>query len=1484
MATESVILTALPNGIHPSGALKVTVFVSPRLSTDGPPSLPLSAFPSFVDWPKTFRRLRDEARLVVEVEGSGPVATDLDPDAPPPDPATWALLFDPDRVGVVTGTFTDLSNRRVLTYPTASVVDQILSLYRDVATNSPTTFPPATSGRLAVLGRVLGMIGFNPGEFYKSLDGRFTGGPPGTKGRYFDQAGLSPAQAQQLAFVQAQRFYDRPKTRDPLGPTAIPDPPKPPDFDFHSYCASLGDYPRLLRPLGLAVDLLAKRPVGLGNVGRIRMHVDALPSDLGFVAKEQARPWTRFQRQDRRFIPLPREREGDLADGTLRLENDKVFRVHQIDVDGSALKTINFAGNVSRIAAHLNGTQRSMSEDAASLPALRTGGFVVTRDDRARQLVGQIDNSAAHEADHASGTAADLYAEEVARGFRPDVQDDSGTWRTLTAREGTYVVERPGGPEPVDVKPDEGFVKGASTTSVPGEADADLYLHEAVFGWEGWSLAAKRPGQAIVDNAGHEVGTVEPKPPSDFPLVTQFSPTPGSLPRLRFGRRYRFRARAVDLAGNSVPEADVVAQHQTSPALFLRFDPVPSPAVVPRRRVTEGESLLRMVIRSTLGILPTDYVALARIKGLAGHTDPATAYLDANERHLAAPKTAVQLAEWHAMFDVAIGLHATQADVDAQFDIAAREAGSFIEPGAGAAVVNPNPAATPTDLATLHRGDPLQPGEYVVRDTDDLALPYLPDPLSAGASFTTLPGDAATRTQGWPGGAWPDRKPIRIRIVDGGETTAAQKAPSWEAGPRLLTVFLRQAELVTVRLSSFPIDGGLDVLGVWNLEPAAIQAAQAADAKAGRHWMLTPYQDLTIVHAVEKPLTSPVVSVDDVGVQRNLGETFAVLQGRIDNHARSTGRLDLDAVWTQPVDDLAKDAPNDADNLGEIEGAAHVVDFLLEASEDGCRTGRDEVAAAGATSAIHRVRHEFRDTLHRNVTYHATATTRFREYFPPAITDDASLITNVGPAKTLNVPSSRRPDPPEVLYVVPTFRWTNDVFRGLVAGLTADVLQPKVATALAGIRNSAQLFAAGVREGAVTLPQGVRLPTVTRRIRSAGLRVYLDRPWYSSGAGELLAVVVPDQPYIVWPIDLENGLIVEAAARVAADEAAGRLLAQGTLKPAGGGRLSPTERLVAGARKLTDPSPGDRTDVALSGSLSAFQVAQLTGSLAAGNFVFQTGDPEQFVTRWGNDPIWGSDTPDSGPWIHQFPLRTQVGTGLSLAEAPGNTVAAIGHRPRFDPARGLWYCDIDIDAGTSYFPFVRLGLARYQPSSIPGTHLSRVVTPEWGQLAPDRTASLTRPSGSQARVTLRGPAGYNDVAETVLGGSAATGLQGMNLSRFAVAQVERLPAGATTDLAWLPTGDEVRLSLSIAKAYSDIVYSGSVPIPKAASGEELRLTIREYEMLQTDLSQADDIVQHDTFTVVPVQPPEVGPPVALVPHPDDKPVRFRLVYADHLAL
>ncbi len=447
MATESVIFTALPNGIDRSGLLKVTVFVSPRLSTDGAGSLFLSSFPAFENWPKTFARLREEGGLVIEFEGSGPVSTDPDPESEPPDPDTWALLFDPDKVGVRTGEFKDVSDRRVLTFPTADVADHILNLYLDVAANSPTSFPPATKGRLAFLGRELGLVGFNPKEFYGELDSRFTGeSKKAPRGRFFDRSGLSPAQAQRFAFVQAQRFYDRPNTRDPLGPTTVPDPPKPPEIDFHGYCASVGDYPRLLRPLALAVDLLVKAPAGMGSHGRIRVHVPTAPPDLSFAHKEAARPWTNFQQRDNRFIPLPRDDEDDLVDGALRLEDKgKRFAVHQIDVDGSVLKTIDFAANVRRIAAHLGSTERSMSEDAASLPALRTGGFVVTRDDPHASW-SATSTTVWPTRPTTPPTRPPTSSPRTHHGYRPDVKDDSGRWHTLVAREGSYVVERPGGP------------------------------------------------------------------------------------------------------------------------------------------------------------------------------------------------------------------------------------------------------------------------------------------------------------------------------------------------------------------------------------------------------------------------------------------------------------------------------------------------------------------------------------------------------------------------------------------------------------------------------------------------------------------------------------------------------------------------------------------------------------------------------------------------------------------------------------------------------------------------------------------------------------------------------------------------------------------------------------------------------------------------------------------------------------------------------
>jgi hypothetical protein len=1490
--TESVVLTCLPNGIGPDGA-RVTVFVTPRLTHNGGQPAPLGDFPAFATWPATVQTLGEGAIAVLIEKAGSPAGTPPDKfgvtaQVPSPiDLDLWKRLFDPVKVGVFptnpgagdpAAGFQDLSGRTVRSFPASSVAQQIASLYNDVAATSPTSFPSVTDPVLAGL-EPLGVVSLDPRSKYAEIDksiGKDQQAGIEGGGYYRPTGSMTTAERNLMAFVQARRFYDR--------PGKIVDSPKgKPPIDFHGYVSFLGDYPLLLRKLGLAIDLVldAFPP----DQGRIRLLVEPVPNGLEFTGKEAARPWTNYEIQDRRFIAKPRNPEGVLVDGSLRLESDW-FDVQQLDVDGSALKTFDFAGTVKKITDAVATGQPSMTPEETALPALRTGGFVIIQWERDKAVVGQLGEAAKHEADRAADVPADLFAEDVTRGTRPHVQHLTGSspWRSLNSRDGTYAIVANGAEDQVLAAADEGFVKGASATSALDENDDDLYLHEAVFGWDGWSLVVKRPGQAIIDSGGHDVDLPQPGNDPDFPLVTRFTVPTGTLPRLRFGQTYRFRAQAVDLAGNSVEAADLV-DHLTRDHTFRRWDPIPSPAIIPRRRFTEGESLTRLVIRSTLGAPPAAYVAQARIQGLAGHTKPTTAYLVENRRWLAPPKSSVQLAEWHSMLDFGIGQAPNDQQVDAAFDVAARESGSYIDPGPGAEIVSNDPAATPTNLSQHTKGDALKPGEYVIRDTNDLSMPYLPDPASEGASFTTLPGAAGTLTYPWRGASWPDRLPIELRIVDGGLTTDAPTAPKPDSNvePKIITVALRQADMVVVRLSSFPTKEGVGVSAI--LAPLApLGATQQADVATGRNWLVTPYEEITLVHAVEKPLAPPLVNVVDAGVQRYEGETFAALTGTIDNHAKSTGRLDIDATWTEPIDDPLKEAPEDADNLGEVHGQGHAGDFQLEAIEDACRTGRDDVLPTATTAAVHKVRHEFRDTKHRRVTYQAKATTRFREYFPPEITNDPNLITHLGPPTTVSIPSSRRPDPPDVEYVIPTFRWTDDVFPGLPAGTTIEDLEPTIARALGGVRGARGLLERGLRADRISLPSRIRLPLIRRRVRKAGLRVYLGRPWYSSGADELLAVVLPDQPYLLWPIDVGNGLIVDAMAKALADDAAEHLLGRGILRDPGGERQRPSDRLARSLRAMTAPAtdPLEAMPVA-EAALTDFQITRAGDALVdlPGTFFpFPAqGDPEKFVTRYGADPIWASDPPATGPWIHQFPLRTRVATGLTLAEAPAWTVAAVGHRPRFDKDRDLWYCDIDINAGTSYFPFVRLGLARYQPSSIPGVHLSRVVTPEWAQLMPNRTATLGRPRPDAARVTLRGPAGYSSVATSVLG-QAAGSAAGLGLSRFAVAQVERRPASAKTDLAWQPAGPEVRLDLAVRTAYSDIEYSGTIEVPGAAEGGALRVTLREYEVLETDASQADQTL------IVPGSIDPSGPfgfPGSIT-LPSAKPVRFRLVYASHLAL
>ena len=106
---------------------------------------------------------------------------------------------------------------------------------------------------------------------------------------------------------------------------------------------------------------------------------------------------------------------------------------------------------------------------------------------------------------------------------------------------------------------DTGFLQGAALTRADdadgGVDGAPMSAHEVLAGWDGWSLSAPRPGKMIVHENGTEVLKDAPDPDPDpvNPVLTTTRVEPLTLPWLRYGRNYAFRAFSVDLAGNSAP-------------------------------------------------------------------------------------------------------------------------------------------------------------------------------------------------------------------------------------------------------------------------------------------------------------------------------------------------------------------------------------------------------------------------------------------------------------------------------------------------------------------------------------------------------------------------------------------------------------------------------------------------------------------------------------------------------------------------------------------------------------------------------------------------------------------------------------------------------------------------------------------------------------------------------------------------------------------
>jgi hypothetical protein len=1215
-------------------------------------------------------------------------------------------------------------------------------------------------------------------------------------------------------------YYHRPEEQTEPTPQPVPGarPPRPSDIapDFHALAAAAGNIPALARQLGFVLDLKVADPAPLATARTIRCEV-TVPG-----VERLTGPATACVTEGSNFLAdaggSTQWTAGYLTVGTPE------YRVLELDPDACGLKLEqHLRGTVRAFAAELNGDP---GHHAPAAP--RATGFAIAHLDRVQSVRERV--AAAERANDAatSGspvTAQPLRYSDLVRGLRVEGWDDATRrWHSLHDR---LIDVETNGSVLLRAARDAGFLQTASLSRAPDHPENPYHLHEVLAGWDGWSLSAPRPGLNVVHDSGQGgspgqelVDPAREARPGAFGVRAVAAA--GTLPALRYGRRYAFRVLGVDLAGNNVvhatdagqvadpdettlraatghlqglrdqaarrdslglleqrrptaaagaspsglvgrvhdamaaieraaknlitrPHLDVTAAEfaglhapsgppdtVTTPRLFLRWDPVSEPTIVPRRPFTTGESTNRVVIRTTRD---------------GGST---------SERHLLPPKTSQLEAELDGCFDQLMASGDPAARRRA-YAIALKERGSLFsteiqdlddparlvpQPGI---VLETAPTADPAAAVTLAdlRNPERQPaaGQYVRHDTDQLTLPYLPDPMARGVALVFYQAGAdhhlsdrrVLQSVVLPySGSWPTVEGLRLVVESAPELGATRRGNEVRVG-------LPPGEQVGVAISSTLDPEHLAKLGLWRYhavhDPAVTEHDRQVLERAaldGWLWWLTPSVDLRLVNATPAPARPPMIT-SLTAPPRKPSIANAELDGLLDIHGPSTEAVELRAAWIDPVDDPASPAPT------HLERSAIVARWSVGADEAVSLLAIEPQGTPSPGVPVRPVVHTLPDTRYRTVQYRLHGTSRYREFFNPSELPPPGDIPTAGNAVSVTHLNSAAPPPPIVHEVLPMFFWEEH-------------------------REPHHPFAA-------------------RRVRRSGVRVWLDRPWFTSGEGEMLAVVVHNDQsatvnrgvFSVWGRD---------------PTLFGPGLPSATHLP-----LLPAWEEKALQLRL-DPQP-------------------------------RPGRPHARVTE--EDVVEGRVVDVVDLYLYQ---------------------------PEFHGERGRWFVDIRFDAADTIWPFLRLNLARYQPNSIDHQRaMSPVVATDFVQLLPERTATISRPDADSVRVTVSGSfASY-------LAEDAAAPVARVSTSRTVRASLQTRDPATTSDLAWT-TVRQVDCDVEGVDPERYVAtWSGALPLDTTTlntPGLEpaVRVLVEERELLPTD--------------------PDAG-----ATEPASIP---RLVYADHLYL
>ena len=681
------------------------------------------------------------------------------------------------------------------------------------------------------------------------------------------------------------------------------------EIDFSRRMGQLIQYPRLLRFFGLLFDI--ELPHNFNNdspaYGFINVECTVSSTLGGNISPRYC--WTTYERglgKKKFFLPITREHytnrnaPEDYLPGWLEM----LTRPAEGNLEQKFIPVIfDAAGSFLRVAS--NGSRKDVAEEWKDPVVNRSTGIAVARnsdDDKDTAKIEAVDsiNRQKLMKDTVAGDKPYLYAEDICRGYRFDIQSTKTSifkdrWRSLHWRKTELSQDL------IEVKDrwpegfyNENWVASSISEVYPKNSETpECRASDMLIRWDGWGLATLHPLAKKKEPATNR----ERELPITAHHQTIRRPIPQGVPGLdippplRFGWTYALSAREVYMNGGgptviqSRENIDVGNKRHSIKVKYLRYEPIHPPLLInpSLREKPSNHDIQTIPLDSSIGKDPSIWYAMP-------------------------PESAPRLAEIHGFFD---GLSREQRE-----QVRKRFGGKIED----------------------------------VLESDDAKpkVTYLPDPLAEWMCVNVVDAQGESIATCAPL-SWVDQQSPLVKNVRPIEITVAEGIGQQVlevTGEGKLTIRVSPGSRLPIRLNSRPVDldGKLKLMAAVAELGEEVPDRFTDSINQGDAGIVAPAEEIEVVYPVKSPLANP--EIDGVNQMRPaLNSTSILMETSVAVHGASTGVVSLKFESHTWEEDLAEELVVDG-------GRAPLLELLKDNKAPWINQRANAVSVLGADTTL----------------------------------------------------------------------------------------------------------------------------------------------------------------------------------------------------------------------------------------------------------------------------------------------------------------------------------------------------------------------------------------------------------------------------------------------------------------------------------------------------------------------------------------------------